>query len=446
MTGTIAIEFNDSGIIVCDSQQRLLDSPGYVITLGAQQWLGKEARDRAFLHPNECSHRFWAQIARSKSGTVSKASTKLALQHLESIWKEVSTDVDAVILTVPATFTKSGLGILLGICKQLSIPVRAMIHHAALSPRQAGHKGSTVHIDMQLHHTAITKLDEKDREFVVAHSEVLDQIGLHSLYTRTAEFIAHVFISNTRLDPLHSAELEQQLFNNLPTWLQAMQKQEAVRCQLEYQNSSFEVEIEAEEIKNTLKPQLNKIASTLLSLDTTQPIIACASELLNQQLGFDQFINSQGVMVRSLAAGHHAQQSLHHAEHILSSDAQVYLNKQLPYSVLTDALPSANNNGTNTAETPTHILYRNRAYSLKEILYVSKTSQTKLRIHQNPEETLAPLLLIRNQSGTLTIETSNHQEITVNDQIVEVYTQPVVGDSIRIAANTDELVFINVKS
>ena len=446
MSHPIAIEFNDSGIVVCDSRQRLLNSPGYAITLSTQQWLGKDARDRAFLHPNECNHRFWAHIARAKSGTVDHTNTKLALQHLESIWNKVSTDVDAVILTVPATFTKSGLGILLGICRQLLIPVRAMIHHAVLSPRQADHDGTTVHVDMQLHHTAITQLDEINKEFVVARSEVLDQIGLHSLYVQVAEFIAQVFISNTRLDPLHSAELEQQLFNNLPTWLQAMQMQEVVRCQLEYQNSSFEVAIEAEEIKTTLKPQLNKIAGALISMNVAQPIIACTSELLNQQLGFDQFIYSQGIMVRSLATGHHAQQSLYHAEQILSTDAQVYLNKQLPYSVMTDALPSANNIGTDATDTPTHILYRNRAYSLLDNLYVSKSSQTKLRIHYDPEESPASFLSIQNLSGVLTIKASGHKEITVNDQIVESYTQPVVGDSIRIAANPDELVFVKVES
>ncbi len=446
MSHPIAIEINDSGIIVCDSRQHLLDSPGYVITIGAQQWLGKEARDRAFLHPNECNHRFWSQIARAKNDTVNRTETNLALRHLESIWNKVSADVDAVILTVPATFTKSGLGILLGICKQLAIPVRAMIHNAALSPRQADHAGSTVHIDLQLHHTAITRLDEKDKEFVVAHSEVLDQVGLHSLYTQVAEFIAQVFISNTRLDPLHSAELEQQLFNNLPTWLQAMQIQDSVRCLLEYQNSSFEVIIEAEEVKNTLKPQLNKIANSVMSLHATQPVIACTSELLNQQLGFDQFINSQGVMVRSLVAGHHAQQSLQHAKQILSSDAQVYLNKQLPYSVLSDALPAANSIDANTAEAPTHILYRNCAYSLLDKVYVSKASPAGLRIHHDSEESPAPLLSISNQAGILTVAASNGQEITVNDQIVENYRQPVVGDSIRIAANADELVFIKVES
>ena len=446
MTDPIAIEFNDSGIIVCDNRQRLLNSPGYIITLDTQQWLGKEARDRAFLHPNECNHRFWAQIARAKSDAVNHDNTRLALHHLESIWSKVSTNVDAVILTVPATFTKSGLGILLGICKQLSIPVRAMIHNAALSPRQAGHEGATVHIDMQLHHTAITQLDEKNKEFLVAHSEVLDQIGLHSLYAQAAEFIAQVFISNTRLDPLHSAELEQQLFNNLPIWLQAIQTQETVRCQLEYQNSSFEVTIESKGIKNALKPQLSKITNTLLSMGAAQPVIACTSELLNRQLGFDQLVNDQGIMVRSLITGHHAQQSLHHAEHILSHDDQVYLNKQLPYSVMTDALPSAKNVSTNTNEAPTHILYRNNAYSLQEDLYVSESSQTKLRIHHEPEVTPPPLLSIQTQSGALTIKAFNHQEITVNDQIVESYTQPVVGDSIRIAANADELVFIKVET
>ena len=64
---------------------------------------------------------------------------------------------------------------------------------------------------------------------------------------------------------------------------------------------------------------------------------------------------------------------------------------------------------------------------------------------KNAEETLAPFLSILNQSGILTIKVSGREEITINDQIVASYTQPAIGDSIRVAASADELVFIKVE-
>ena len=444
MPHPIAIEFNDSGIIVSDGPQLLLESPGYLITRAEQEWVGKDARERALLYPNDCDHRFWSKLARTKSGAVNQADAALALRHLESIWNMVSADVDAVILTVPATFTKTGLGILLGICTELSIPVRAMIHHAALSPRQAGHEGVTLHVDMQLHHTAVTRLDEKNKEFIAAHSEILENTGFHSIYTCAAKFISQSFISNTRLDPLHSAELEQQLFNKLPSWLETAQVQTNVRCQLEYQSSPYEVLIDTEELKGVLNSEINKIVTALLSLNSAAEIVACTPELVERQLGFSRYVGSHGILVRPLPLGFHAKQSLQHTERLLAGDAQIYLNKQLPYSIRSDALPQVSDMRMQKIETPTHILYRNRAFPLNGNLYISGAPQTGL--HVSNDQTQTPLVSIRRQSSTLVIEAAGNHEVTVNDQIVKTYTQPVVGDCIRIAAGADELVFIKVNS
>ena len=339
MADQIAIELNDSGIIVSDGQQLLLDSPGYIIDRAGQEWLGRDARDRAFLHPNDCHHRFWSELARSQENVVNQDNAKLALRHLAFIWKQVSANAHTVILTVPGTYTKTGLGLLLGICKELAIPVRAMIHHAALAPRQSEHAGATMHIDVQLHHTAITQLHEHHNEFRAGQTQVLDDVGFMSIYTAAADYIAQRFISTTRLDPMHTAELEQQLYNNLPAWLEISRTRDLVRCQLQHQNSFFEVAIDSDDLIKTINPGLNKIIKALTLPELPQPVIACASETINKQFGFNLQANNQGIMVRPLHFGYHAKQSLLHAEQLLHADSQIYLNKQLPYTTLTDTLP-----------------------------------------------------------------------------------------------------------
>lgn len=446
MTDQIAIELNDSGIIVSDGQQLLLESPGYIINLEGQEWLGKDARDRAFLHPNDCHHRFWSDLARTQENAVNQDNAKLTLRHLAFIWDQVSANVQTVILTVPGTYTKTGLGLLLGICKELSIPVRAMIHHAALSPRQSEHSGATIHIDVQLHHTAITQLHEHQDEFRAGQTQVLDDVGFMSIYTAAAEFIAQRFISTTRLDPMHTAELEQQLYNNLPTWLEISRTRDLVRCQLEHQNSLFEVAIDSDDLIKTLNPGLNKIVKVLSSLELQQPVIACASEAINKQFGFNQLANNQGIMVRPLHFGYHAKQSLLHAKQLLHTDSQIYLNKQLPYTTLTDTLPMVASAQAKAIEPPTHILYRNHAFPLTDILYLAGEINTGFQLQNAKPDPQQELLSIRNDESALVIEIVNGQEITVNDQVVQSYTGPSVGDCIRIASNSDELIFIKVEN
>jgi hypothetical protein len=447
MSGQVAIELNDNGIIVSDGQLLLLESPGYIIDLVGQEWIGKEARNRAQLHPNECSNRFWSELAQTQVNAVNQSNAKLALRHLASVWQKISLNAQTVILTVPATFTKTGLGLLLGICKELSIPVCAMIHQAVLVPRQFNHTGATIHLDMQLHNTAITLLQEQDNEFSVSAVELLKDIGFVSIYTLAAEYIAQVFISETRLDPMHSAELEQQLFDFLPTWLEQAQSRDAVQCQLEYQNNTYEVIINAQGLKEILKPILNKIIKTLLSFDAKQAVIACVPEMIDRQLGFNRYANDHGIKVRKLSFGYHAQQSLMHAKQLINDDAQIYLNKQLPCITLTDPLPElANNQLVAPEQQATHILYDHRAYFIADELYLVETIGAGLQLQNDRASgSQKELLVIRKTSTQVVVEVVDGNCIEVNDQEIQSYVQVSIGDCIRIKSHEDELMLIRVE-
>ena len=447
MCSQIAIELNDTGITVRDEFQLLLESPGYIIDCSGQEWIGKEARDRAQLFSNECNNRFWFELAQSQANAVNQSNAKLVLRHLASVWQQVSSNATSVILTVPATFTKTGLGVLLGICKQLAIPVRAMIHHAVLVPRQSDYTGLTIHLDMQLHQTAITLLQERNDEFSVSTVELLDDIGFASIYTMAAEYIAQVFISATRLDPMHDAELEQQLFNSLPLWLEQAQSQGAVQCRLQYQNNTYEAIVDAHGLIAGLKLKLNKIINILLSFDSKQAAIACVPEMIDKQLGFSSYANKHGIMVRRLGFGYHAQQSFLHAKQVISNDAQVYLIKQLPCATLTDPLPRLTSNSLATShQQATHVLYNHRAYPIEGILYLVEIIGVELQLqnHQSSEAQNA-LLVIRKKSSQLLIEVTNGNCIKVNDQEIKSYAQVFIGDCIRVNDYKEQLMLIKVE-
>ncbi len=446
MAQEIAIELNDSGIIVSDGQQVLFNSPGYIIDLAGQEWIGVAACERAFLYPNNCSHRFWFELSQAQVDTVNQDVINLAFRHLAYIWKQVSVNVQTVILVVPATFTKTGLGLLLGICKQLSIPVRTMIHHAVLVPRQSDYSGVTIYVDVQLHCTAITRLNEQQSEFCVAQTENLNDVNLLSIYTETAEFIAQKFIRTTRLDPMHSAELEQQLFNNLPKWLRMAQSQSVVRCQLAHQGNVFEVIIESTDLQEKIKSKLNRIIEAVLSFEAQKPVIVCISKVIDEQFGFGQHAVNQGIMISLLSVGHLAKQSLLHANHhLLNDDSQIYLNKKLPYFISNDPLLMPKDEGLIVSEQPTHILFCHRAYAIEDILYFINSEDEGFQLKNDQLNLQCELVAIRKSQIEITVEVGAMQNVTINNQALQSHDHVSLGDCMRVAGCPDELTFIKVE-
>ena len=158
-----------------------------------------------------------------------------------------------------------------------------------------------------------------------------------------------------------------------------------------------------------------------------------------------EIANDHGIMIRPLHAGYHAQQGLLHADQLVDNDSQIYLNKQLPYTTLSDPLPTSSNIRTKKFEAPTHILYRHRAFPLKDVLYLTGATDTGFQLQNTPGQQ-QEILSIHCNASTLEIEIANGQEVTVNDQVVQAYTKPSVGDCIRIASNADELVFIKAEN
>lgn len=447
MNTQVAIEFNDSGIIVSDGEKVLQNSPGYIVKVAGNEWFGKDARRRAYLHPNECNNRFWSELAQTEDKNVNHANAKLALRHLSSVWEPMSLEIQAVVLIVPANFTKIGLGLLLGLCKQLSMPVCAMIHQAVLVPKQSNHEGLTLHLDMQLHHTALTLVQERNHEFGVSAVEILDDIGFELIYKAAAGYIAKSFIHANRLDPMHSAELEQQLFDCLPTWLGQAQSESSVNCELNYQKNSYQTNVNAEDLKTIIESHLNEIFHVLRSFAQDRTLIVCVSEIVDEQLGFTRYANQHGLMVRKLPVGYHAHQSLMHAKKLINDDAKIYLNKQLPYVTVTDPIFQPDHHQYEVMEqSATHVVFRYRAIPILHELYVSEDSNGELHFeNEQSSESQKVLFVIRQSLAQIVLTIVRGKKIQINHKSIQSGALLDIGDCLQIGSHKDELLLIKVE-
>jgi dihydrofolate reductase len=444
MSQTLAIELNDSGIIVSDGKQILVDSAGYCIDHGSHFVVGKEAWLQARLLSSQCRSQFWSNLAIAEKDTLNRADINAALWHLRHIWEQVSTNVNAVILTVPANFANTGLGVLLGLCKELVIPVKALVHHAVLSPRLLGQQGVTMHIEMQLHNVSMTQLDEDAKEFSVASTTLLDQQGYEQLYQQIAEAIAKVFVKETRFDPLHTAQAEQQLFNSLPGWLKQAQLQKGIECQIYDGQQVYQTTVDASLINTICRHYIDTLLDKILALSPAQSAKVCITNKLEELLGFKQQASLRGVNIVPLEHGHHAKQALRQSADIIDQDEHVYLIKQLPYHEI--EYDVAFKQTPKHIETPSHVLFKYHAYTMQETLYFSlDDSADDLSLYASSVAKADAFMVIHHDLSGTWIEPLNNK-LQFNQQPLHASVYPEVGDQLVIPACDDPLTFIKVKA
>lgn len=443
MGQTLAIELNDSGIVVSDGEQILVDSPGYCIDQGDSLVVGKDALLQARLQPNTCRANFWSNIAVAEKQTLNRSDINAALWHLRDVWEQVQSQATAVILTVPANFASTGLGVLLGLCKELMIPVKALVHHGVLSPRQIGHQGLTMHVEMQLHHVAMTQLHEEGQEFIIADTSLLEMQGYEQLFQKLAEAIAKVFVKETRFDPLHTAQTEQQLFNSLPGWLKIAQIQKQIECQIYDGEQAYQASVEASILRKICRQHVDMVVDKVLALSPEQSPNICVAQKLDELIGFHQQAAARGVTTLLLENGHHAKLALQQSAHILDQDEQVYLIKQLPYHEVSYDAQAANQQAA--IKVPSHILFKHHAYSIEQALYFSlDSSEDELRLHASSQQSAHAFLAVRHDVSGTWIESLNGKPLQLNQRPMHTSAYPSVGDQVSLEGCEDQLRFIKV--
>ena len=136
--------------------------------------------------------------------------------HLESLSENIKGQT-GVILLVPSDYTAPQLGLLLGITKELSWPVSAMLDTGVAAALNAN-STHVMHIEIYQHRwvmTAVTTGDHLQR----THSIAVGNRGWSSLMDQWATLLSDRFIAEHRYDPTHQAASEQALYDHIPVWL-----------------------------------------------------------------------------------------------------------------------------------------------------------------------------------------------------------------------------------
>ncbi len=263
---SVAIELNDAGVAIAKDGALLQESPGYALVDGDRVLVGTEAQRKARLQPRHVHSEFWERLGSDplpRPSRLARCQADLARAHLAHLWGPLSEDCDSVIFAVPGSFSRTQLGLLLGIAQSISIPVVGMVDGAVAgipdtTPKAEGQK--LLHVDLQLHRAVVTRLC-RTPTLRRTNVDTSSRVGLAVLWDACVASIAEEFVRQTRFDPLYRARTEQQLYDLLPRCLERLRQDTRVAIRMNDGSRSRRIVLRRSQLVEAMSPYTRRLAS-----------------------------------------------------------------------------------------------------------------------------------------------------------------------------------------
>ncbi len=453
---TVVIDLNDHALSVYSADgQRLASSPSFALDRSdGDIVVGEAALAQWRLQPKLINHRFWDELSLEplpQRGNAIRSHADYACEHLSAVWRaaEEAGAKDA-ILVVPGSFSRQQLALLLGIAREARMPVVGLIDKAVASVEDTYPGRSLMHLDMQLHRTVLTRLSQGAR-LSRSSVEIAPGIGLAALHEAWVKAIARKFVSSTRLDPLHNAASEQQMFERLDGWLHAASDAGEVQVELEAGAKTHGVALSRQELIDVVAERYEKVCA--LVADTARAgdrLTLLLSDRVQALPGLADALGALAdVQLVRLAENGAAQGAIAHAQTLRGDGKEARFVTHVPWRVRTDAVQApAPDASAAPGDAPSHVLYNARAYPIRtQYLSVgSDVSELPYGLHLTDRlggVSRNHCQVFRNGSGVVLEDRSTYGTF-VNGARVQGSCTLSVGDRLRVGTPGHELQLIRV--
>lgn len=425
----LIIELNDSEIRVAKDSMIILRSPGFAVVNKNGLQVGEEALHKAYLNPLETFNRYWHKLnleALPTSTTQYRHHADLVHAHMLTLHEQAGRP-DEVIFSVPGSYSEAQLSMLLGIAGACPFTAVGLVDTAVAAAALVAVSGEYQHIDMHLHQSVVTGLtvtDSVSRTGV----ETIDEIGLNKIQAVLASLIADLFIQQSRFDPLHHAESEQALYDQLPVCLKTLNDRKDVMLEIEYHSATHQAKLSRDVLLQKLQPVYNKLA------DYISPSIPC---ILGDRLaglpGFTDtllkadFINPETVF----------ESCRKYEDYIRSTGPELRFITSLPVeNTRKSGKPAAPSPQTKIA---THILFRDDAYPIgNNTVYLTKDGSV------SETETVDVLCSVAAKNGAVYLTANPGDRVLVNGREAAQSMELHPGDRVHSGTGDVYYNFIHV--
>jgi len=248
------------------------------------------------------------------------------------------------------------------------MPVRALVDAAVAASVRPYPKRQLVYVDASLYRVAVSLLDQNGAVQVRAE-HALGQ-GLASAADAFARRIADHFVRATRFDPFTHAEAEQALYDQLPAWLEALQRDERTELSLRHRNEEFRIVVERDPILGGAQGLYRAIIQLIAQhREPGKGLVVQLSDRVAALPGFvGELARLDDSQIERFVPGH-AARSVLLVKSIATAQADVKLLKRVPWR----EAPHEESAGAEPrsaqdapmlarAKPPTHVVYGGLAY------------------------------------------------------------------------------------
>jgi len=434
-----AVHINDAGITLLDGSKILYREPGYALLEDNRLVTGSDAFRQARIKPRRIQNRFWSDLTTEQLPDQKKShlsAADLVSQQLEQLMAAGTSS--ELVVVIPAYMSSQHLGLLLGIAGELNLPITAMVDAAAAATRREYKGAVPVHIDISLHSTTLARLSQPG-QVQVEKTSVLNNCGILSLTDSWLHMVSNAFVQQSRFDPLHTAETEQMLVNNMDAWLSEAARSSRVHLQIETASGSYEADIESLAFIGAAASVYQQITSKLRSLFRADEVPALQltdrvarlpglADMLKARVGGEVFVLEPGATARGALA---------RVRDNSGTGAGVSLIRQLPWDQSSASIADDVSESTQTG-VPTHLLFGNTAHEI---------NGSALSLGSEPSDTDRVVVLdtempgvsrrhcsIKRVNGQCVIEDFSRYGTFLNGHRIDGSTVLRIGDSVRIGS------------
>ena len=447
----LALELIDAALVLArdrgESADIVADEPGVAILEDRATLTGVEALRRLRMQPLLAHTNFWRGLSTqplTRASRVAGTTADVAFSQVEKLLGRFKQDKQAVLLAIPAGYSREQLGLLLGVINETGVRVAGLVDAALAACSLEPAPARILHLDLELHQALLTVLEYAGGEHAGlkrSRYEIALRHGLLGIQQSLVQFIAENFVRKTRFDPLHDAATEQHLVDHLPDWLSELQQADTVTLSMQFGERPLQLEIEREQLVAAAEPHYAELLRLVqgarvagLPIDLrVSPRVAALPGLL------ERFKTLRDCTIQVLPPAAAALGALQYAAAIRRPADSLALVYHLP-------TPRAESENTSTADfeatpeqlRPTHVLFQGRAWNISERpLTIGWAVDGRPRALTLPNAlpgiSRAHCTLVR-RNGAVVIEDHSTYGSFVNDEKVVGRTALTVGDHLRLGS------------
>ena len=423
------LELNDTDIRLSKNGEIVHHEPGIAWAEVKKLSFGVPALKVAKLYPARVHTQYWNLMDQSHvepKGFAVETQADLVYQQLLHIKELGNLGANAeVLIVVPSDRTELQLRLLYGIVLKAGYNVVDFVDLGVANVLASEVQGSVAFVDVGMQRTVVAHLNVTNR-VVRERVSVTPQLGILPLANTWIRMVAEKFLASSRFDPRKFAETEQQIFDQILTFVRSSKDNTAIAA--EYRGFTRQIEIAKAEI---IEVAQDRYSSALSYLDANEDVVlSSATETLPglsasfTQNGRNYSVSTFKSMVDALSA------SL--GENLDSDQCAFHTNLAKQQSGTTetqDRKPDSAQSATSAQ--PTHIVHQATAYPIGSEFTANSDEMRELQLFT---------LLQRNQGTALKTVTS--VPITVNGAPVSAETMVHPGDRISVQDQQYELITV----